>query len=113
MTGSAAAEPSAAVAERVAKARAAASARWSADGWRVNAEVPGPRLRRPPWRLPSRDTAALHGALERGALSARGFDRVLRLAWTIADLDGRDRPQRGDVDEAVQLRRGDNHAPGR
>ena len=46
-------------AERVAKARAAAAARWSADGWRVNAEVPGPQLRRPPWRLPPDDTAAL------------------------------------------------------
>ena len=113
MTGSAAAEPSAAVAERVAKARAAASARWSADGWRVNAEVPGPQLRRPPWRLPPHDTAALHGALERGALSARGFDRVLRLAWTISDLDGRGRPRRSDVDEAIQLRRGDNRAQGR
>jgi magnesium chelatase family protein len=113
MTNSTAAEPSAAVAERVSQARAAAAARWSTDGWRLNAEVPGPRLRRPPWRLPSADTAALRGALERGDLSARGFDRVLRLAWTIADLDGRDRPRRTDVDEAVQLRRGNHHAPGR
>lgn len=74
------AEPSTAVAERVAKARAAAAARWSAGGWRLNAEVPGPRLRRPPWRLPVRDTAELRRALDRGALSARGFDRVIRVA---------------------------------
>ncbi|MCA2215175.1 YifB family Mg chelatase-like AAA ATPase [Jidongwangia harbinensis] len=113
MTGSAPAEPSAAVAERVSRARAAAAARWSADGWRLNAEVPGPRLRRPPWHLPPGDTAALRGALERGDLSARGYDRALRLAWTIADLDGRSRPRRTDVDEAVQLRRGDHGAPGR
>jgi magnesium chelatase family protein len=113
ITGSTAAESSAAVAERVAKARAAAAARWSAGGWRTNAEVPGPQLRRPPWRLPAADTAALRAALERGQLSARGFDRVLRLAWSIADLDGRDRPTRADVDEAVQLRRGDDRAPGR
>jgi magnesium chelatase family protein len=103
------AESSAAVAERVAKARAAAAARWSADGWRVNAEVPGPQLRRRPWRLPSGDTGALRVSLDRGLLSARGFDRVVRLAWTIADLDGRDRPAKADVDEAAQLRMGEAH----
>jgi magnesium chelatase family protein len=102
-------EPSAVVAERVAKARAAAAARWSAHDWRVNAEVPGPLLRRPPWRLRPADTAALRAALDRGALSARGFDRVLRLAWTIADLDGRDRPTGADVHEAAQLRMGEAH----
>ena len=42
MSTAGAGESSAAVAERVAKARAAAAARWSADGWRLNAEVPGP-----------------------------------------------------------------------
>jgi magnesium chelatase family protein len=100
-------ESSAVVAERVAKARAAAAARWSESGWRVNAEVPGPRLRSARWRLPPRDTRALSRRVDDGSLSARGFDRVLRIAWTIADLDGRDRPGTGDVDEAVQLRTGE------
>jgi magnesium chelatase family protein len=109
MTSATPAESSAEVAERVAKARAAAAARWSFAGWRVNAEVPGPALRRPPWRLPARDTASLRARLERGSLSARGFDRVLRLAWTVADLDGRDRPSEQDIQEAVQLRMGDAH----
>jgi magnesium chelatase family protein len=108
MTTFAPAEPSAVVAERVAKARAAASARWSADGWRVNAEVPGPVLRRPPWRLPAADTAALRTSLDRGSLSARGFDRVVRIAWTICDLDGRDRPDAADVHEAAALRMGES-----
>jgi magnesium chelatase family protein len=105
MTSAAPAESSAEVAERVAKARAAAAARWSAGGWRVNAEVPGPQLR----RLAAQDTAALRVSLDRGALSARGFDRILRLAWTIADLDGRERPNGADVDEAAQLRMGEAH----
>jgi magnesium chelatase family protein len=100
-------ESSAVVAERVAKARAAATARWAADGWRVNAEVPGPQLRRVPWRLPAQDTAALRTGLDRGFLSARGFDRILRVAWTIADLDGRERPTGADVNEAAQLRMGE------
>jgi magnesium chelatase family protein len=73
---------SAVVAARVARARAAAASRWSSDGWRVNAEVPGPQLRRTPWRLPAEDTSGLRQALDRGLLSARGFDRVLRLART-------------------------------
>src|ERR1700754_1394811 len=97
-------EASAVVAERVAKARAAARARWSAERWRVNAEVPGPRLRQPPWRLPLRDTEVLRRRLDSGTLSARGFDRVLRLSWSIADLDGRDRPSADDVAEALALR---------
>jgi magnesium chelatase family protein len=109
MTASTTGEPSAAVAERVAKARAAAAARWSTAGWRVNAEVPGPSLRRPPWRLAARDTAALRAGLDQGALSARGFDRILRLAWSIADLDGRERPTGSDVHEAAQLRMGEAH----
>ncbi|WP_203706281.1 YifB family Mg chelatase-like AAA ATPase [Asanoa iriomotensis] len=99
-------ESSAAVAQRVAQARAAASARWSAARWRVNAEVPGPALRQPPWRLPANDTLQLRRRLDSGSLSARGFDRVLRLSWSIADLDGRDRPDSEDVQEALALRTG-------
>jgi magnesium chelatase family protein len=100
------AEASSVVAARVRAARAVALARWGASGWRTNAEVPGAHLRRAPWRLPALALAPLHRALDRGALSARGFDRVLRLAWTIADLDGRDRPGSGDVEEAQALRMG-------
>ncbi|MEV1287326.1 YifB family Mg chelatase-like AAA ATPase [Micromonospora sp. NPDC049679] len=106
MAAGAPAEPSAVVAARVAAARATAAARWAARGWQVNALVPGPELRRPPWQLRAADTRALRGRLDSGALSARGFDRILRMAWTIADLDGRDRPDGSDVDEAVQLRTG-------
>ncbi|MEU8298248.1 YifB family Mg chelatase-like AAA ATPase [Micromonospora sp. NPDC048909] len=100
-------ESSAAVGKRVAAARQAAAERWSGLGRRLNAEVPGPHLRRAPWRLPARDTTELRGRLDSGSLSARGFDRVIRMAWSIADLDGRDRPDRDDVREAIQLRTGD------
>jgi len=109
VTASTPATTSAEVAERVAKARAAATARWD----RVNAAVLGPDLRRAPWRLPASDTAGLHKALDRGILSARGFDRVLRLAWTIGDLDGLERPGRNEVDEAFQLRMGDSSGTGK
>ncbi|WP_045741438.1 YifB family Mg chelatase-like AAA ATPase [Actinoplanes rectilineatus] len=107
------AESSAGVAARVDRARTAAAARWSAEGWRTNSEVPGPVLRRPPWRLPAGDTTVLHRAVDRGTLSGRGFDRVLRLAWTVADLDGRDRPAAGEVNEAYELRQGETRTPRR
>ncbi|GAA5181952.1 YifB family Mg chelatase-like AAA ATPase [Rugosimonospora acidiphila] len=100
------AEPSSVVAARVAQARAAAAVRWSDHGWSTNAEVPGPVLRRPPWRLPAAATAGLHRAVDAGSISARGFDRVLRVAWTIADLDGRSGPDHGDVQEALAMRIG-------
>lgn len=44
--------------------------------------------------------------LERGVLTARGLDRVLRVAWTVADLLGHDRPEATDVALALQLRTG-------
>ncbi|MFU8871192.1 YifB family Mg chelatase-like AAA ATPase [Micromonospora sp. SL4-19] len=100
-------ESSATVAARVADARRAAADRWASTGRRVNAEIPGPYLRRPPWQLPGRDTRELRKRLDSGSLSARGFDRVIRLAWSIADLDGRDRPDGGDIAEAIQLRTGE------
>lgn len=100
-------ESSTVVAARVAAARAAALDRWSRLGPRSNAELPGPVLRRPPWCLPAPDLRELRARLDRGSLSARGFDRVLRLAWTIADLDGRQRPDAEDVREAIGLRTGE------
>lgn len=44
--------------------------------------------------------------MERGLLTARGLDRVLRVAWTIADLAGDDRPDAGHVALALELRTG-------
>ena len=79
---------------------------WAAQGRLTNAEVPGPVLRQRPWRPPRTATWPLQRALDTGLLSARGYDRVLRVAWTIADLDGRDSPDAGDIGEALSLRTG-------
>ena len=42
-------------------------------------------------------------ALQRGSLSARGLDRILRVAWTIADLSGHDTPDADDIGGALAL----------
>jgi len=103
--GQADAEPesTAVVRERVLQARAAARARWAGTGWSTNAEVPGPVLRRR-FRLPRAVTEPIAAALHRGMVTARGADRALRLAWTVADLAGRDRPLVEDVSVAMALR---------
>jgi magnesium chelatase family protein len=49
-------------------------------------------------------TVDLDRGLDRGALTIRGYDRVLRMAWTIADLEGRAAPARDDVGRALLLR---------
>jgi magnesium chelatase family protein len=98
-------EGSAAVAERVAEARARAGHRLAGTPWRVNAEVSGRELRRR-FRLAPGALVDVETSLRRGSLSGRGVDRVLRVAWTIADLAGRDRPTRDDVNGALAYRKG-------
>lgn len=90
----------------VARARAVAAERWHAHGCRLNAQVPGAVLRARPWRLPAPARAPLDRALERGALTMRGYDRVLRLAWTVADLAGASSPGLDHVGAALFLRKG-------
>ena len=96
-------EPSAAVRARVHKARTRATERWSAHGWLTNAEVPGPALRRD-HRLPRDVTGILDRALSLGALTGRGADRCLRVAWTLADLAEVDRPTADHVAAALEFR---------
>ncbi len=93
------------VADRVRTARERAAARLAGTPWRTNSEVPGRELRSR-WHAAPGALAAAERSLERGMLSARGLDRVLRVAWTVADLSGRDRPDASDVGLALQLRTG-------
>jgi magnesium chelatase family protein len=99
-------ESSATVAARVAAARAAAAERWAVTPWRLNGAIPGATLRAAPWRLSRAALAPAELPLQRGQLSARGFDRVLRLSWTLADLAGRCVPAADDVAEALYFRTG-------
>jgi magnesium chelatase family protein len=91
--------------EVVEEARARARHRLAGTPWRLSSEVPGSWLRGAGRRLAVADSAPIDRALETGALTMRGYDRVLRLAWTLADLDGVGRPGRGQVARALGLRR--------
>jgi magnesium chelatase family protein len=97
------AESTATVRDRVLSARAAAVQRWAGHGWRTNAEVPGPVLRTR-FALPAGVVRPLEAALRSGELTARGADRALRVAWTLSDLAGRDRPDRELVETALFFR---------
>jgi magnesium chelatase family protein len=57
-------------------------------------------------RLAAAVTAPLDMALDRGAVSMRGYDRALRIAWTLADLDGTTTPTLDHVGRAFALRKG-------
>lgn len=98
-------EATAVVAERVREARDRAAARLADTPWRLNSEVPGHELRTR-WQPAPGALAQAERDLERGLLTARGLDRVLRVAWTVADLRGRDRPDPLDVAVALELRTG-------
>jgi len=99
------AEPSRTVAERVLAARQRQAHRLEPSGWRTNGDVPGPALRR---QLPlPHGIELVDQAVSRGLLSARGVDKVLRLAWTIADLAGEGRPSAEHLHTALAMRRGE------
>ncbi|MEV7628833.1 ATP-binding protein [Actinoplanes sp. NPDC089786] len=96
-------ESSAVVAARVAAARERAADRWAALGYRVNALVPGEVLRTGVCALPTCDINPLLELFRVGTVSDDGYDRVLRVAWTVADLRAADRPDRDDVTAAIEL----------
>lgn len=96
------AESSEVVAARVEKARARAAERLAHTPWRTNAAVPGAWLRR---EFPVEPAAlrVLGRAMDLGQISARGVDRALRVAWTLADLGDRDRPGEEETAYAFAL----------
>jgi magnesium chelatase family protein len=96
------AESSPVVAARVAAARERAAARLNGTPWRLNADIPGSELRRSFLPAPG-SLAPLERAMDLGQISARGVDRVIRVAWTLADIAGIARPTVSETSYALGL----------
>ena len=71
--------------------------------WRLNVHVPGPVLREQ-WPLTDAAASRLDDEVYAGRLTRRGAVRVHRVAWTVADLRGVDRPGVDELDVALRLR---------
>ena len=97
------AESSAQIKERVDAARAVQAGRFGAAGPDCNAHM-GPRELQEFCPLDSACQAVMKGAFDRMGLTARSYDRILRVARTIADLEGSDEIQVLHLAEAIQYR---------
>jgi len=93
------------LAGRVAEARHRQRARLAGTPWRVNAAVPGVELRKA-WPAMPDATRLLEQQVRGHKVTPRSADRVLRLAWSIADLCEHPQPTIEDVQAALDLRRG-------
>ncbi len=98
-------ESSTAVRDRVMAARERSIKRLEKGGWRTNSQISATALR----GESSADAGGMslvHRALDEHRLTARGLHKVLRLAWSVADLEGHQRPTIDDVAQAYALRTG-------
>ena len=98
-------ESSAQVLARVQVARDRQRVRYADSRWRLNAHASGPALRTL-WPLSPEATRLLDAQVYGGALTRRGATRVHRVAWTVTDLRGLDRPGRDELEVALRLRAG-------
>ena len=98
-------ESSSEIASRVLAARAKAKERFKGEAWSLNSEIPSRALRTT--YKPERSAMNfLHDELDKERLTARGLHKIIRLSWTLADLNGNPIPQLADVKRAYQLREG-------
>ena len=98
-------EASGDIRERVVTARATSAARFAGESWTLNSEIPARELRNR-YRPERSALNFLHDELDREQLTARGLHKVIRLAWTLADLTGHTTPTLDDVKRAYSLREG-------
>lgn len=96
-------ETSVAIRKRVESARTIQYKRYERIGLYRNAQLTG-KLLSEYCELPEDAQALLKHAFDRLGLSARAYDRILKVARTIADLEGKEMIEIGHVAEAVQYR---------
>lgn len=100
-------EDSATVAARISLARQRQELRYADCEWKLNAHVPGPWLREH-FSMSPNHLRDLDRALETGRITMRGYDKVLRVATTLADLDGAQAPTPDRISTALALRTQDS-----
>ena len=103
LAGDAPAEDSATVRARVRRARERQAARYGGEAFHTNADLAGPRLKNH-GRLDAQSLTLVEHAMRRLELTGRGFDRIRRVARTIADLEDSPVIRRSHVAEAIQYR---------
>ena len=103
LTGATPGEPSAVVRRRVEAARAVQAARRDSSGLWLNGDLPPASLERV-CRLEDAATRLLEHAAARFGLTARGYDRVRRVARTVADLEDSPLILAGHLAESLQYR---------
>lgn len=98
-------ESSQAIAQRVVAARTRAKARYAKESWHLNSEIPS-RALRTTYQPERAAMNFLHDELDKERLTARGFHKIIRLSWTLADLNAHPIPTLKDIHLAHQLREG-------
>ena len=96
-------EPSSAIKARVDAARAVQRERFAGTDVTSNARM-GPSSMERFCALDAEGSALMHAAYDALGLTARSYDRILRVARTIADLDGAEEIGPGHLAEAIQYR---------
>lgn len=98
-------ESSAEIRQRIINARSRAAARFADEGWKLNSQIPARSLRTT-YRPERAGMNFLHTELDKERITARGLHKVVRLAWSLADLSEHDIPTLSDIERAYQLREG-------
>lgn len=101
-------ESSSAIRARVLNAREIAKNRFSDFGFETNSQI-SPNLLRGKFRATKDAMVLLSDLLDREIISARSFHRLLRVAWSIADLGNISVPGKLEVERAIALRSGMEH----
>lgn len=96
-------ESSAVIRDRVVAARATAEKRFAEESWSLNSQIPS-RALRTTYKPERAAMNFLHDELDREHITARGLHKIIRTAWSFADLHGNKLPTMEDVIAAHTLR---------
>jgi len=87
------------------KARSFATRRFINESWTLNAQIPS-RALRTVYQPETKAMNFLHSELDKEHISARGLHKIMRTAWSIADLSQHPKPTLEDTQRAFALREG-------